>query len=124
VGAWTEEPDGKAGEEEVRDILIWSGSQEKPRFTLQTPKGLQRRILLSPDGTSQAAVASTGVQLWDVVTGQELVSIGASGSPLTDAAFSTDGSRMALTAGQDVLVWDTVNPLRAFSSGLEGVKGP
>lgn len=72
-------------------------------------------LVFSPDGT-RLATAMTELKIWDVMSGEELVSATGFAAIVRGIEFSPDGVRVA-TAGQDgsVIVWDAQTGSRLIS---------
>ena len=94
-----------------------------PEF-IASPAGIQR-IAFSPDGKRIAVAAGDGINVWDTVTGNQLLSYSGHGTGVRSSgiAFSPDGKWIA-TSGNDatIKVWDSETGAEIFT--LVGHTGP
>jgi RNA polymerase sigma factor (sigma-70 family) len=95
-------------------IWEWATGQEIWRFALDG-KSRDASLAFSADGKTLAAggdVAS-GLRLWDLATGNELVRFQGMEASASQLAFSTDGRRLASgLANGTALIWDLETTLR------------
>jgi WD40 repeat protein len=71
------------------------------------------------DGQRLAAAGDSGVNIWEVETGRDLLAL-CMGSKFTDVAFSPDGKRLATTNGQNIVqLWDSTT-----GEELQSLRGP
>jgi WD40 repeat protein/serine/threonine protein kinase len=66
-------------------------------------------VAFAPGGKRLALVDDNDgpVELWDVATGQHLLTLGGHTSQVFSLAFSRDGRRLAAAAAKGVTIWDT-----------------
>jgi WD40 repeat protein/tRNA A-37 threonylcarbamoyl transferase component Bud32 len=79
-------------------------------------------VAFSPDGRRLAAVAHTGsVKVWDVATGQELLTLQGQLGVVASVAFRPDGRRLATAAqGGTVQVWDGEDGREVLTFNAQG----
>jgi WD40 repeat protein len=119
-------PDGEqllsAGESEARVWDVATGA-ERQRFDIRgtrsrsqiDPEGNLRKVAFSGDGRRLATAFSDGpVRIWDVETGQLILTLGDVGTALGQLAFSRDGRCLALGGidgkGAVLRIWDGTSP--------------
>jgi WD40 repeat protein len=51
------------------------------------------------------------VKVWDVTTGQEVLTLSGHSRPISGVAFSRDGRRLVSSCGKQIRVWDAT-PVR------------
>jgi WD40 repeat protein len=95
-GRWLATPWGPA-------VKLWDRSIE-PQTFLGGLRTHIRSVAFSPDGQWLATGGET-VAVWDVVSGQELLTLRGNRS----VAFSPDGQRLASADGGRVILWDPTN---------------
>ena len=76
-------------------------------------------LAFSPTGRRLATAGAGGVRLWDLASGQEVLSLGAANDVNSCLAFSAGGQRLAAgrtlggpsaVKGGEVLIWDAPVP--------------
>jgi WD40 repeat protein/DNA-binding SARP family transcriptional activator len=84
------------------------GLQLMPRGRGPDQRQIPRGIAISQDGTRLAATGNSGITLWALPEGEELLTITGHTDLIHDLAFSPDGARLA-SGGLDRMakVWDT-----------------
>jgi WD40 repeat protein/DNA-binding SARP family transcriptional activator len=105
---------GYLGEVEVWDL----DGQAGPRYSLAGNTKLTKNFAVSDDRTRLATTAQDGItRIWDLATGEYLLSLARHQSPVDGAAFTPDG-RELLTVDRDGLVraWDA----RSLLMGEQG----
>ena len=88
-------------------VGLWDARTAAPIHTLVGQGSEVSSVSLSPDGAKAASAGDNGrVILWDVATGEQLVSLEPTA---TLVSFSPDGKRLATAGGRDkrVILWDT-----------------
>ena len=104
--------------EEVRNLIDEKGKRPIPHF---------RSLTFSPDGKSLATGGDSGsVQLWDVMTGNELQKLTGDQGPVYSVAFTADGKSLAAgTSHGSVLLWDVARGQKMKTlGGREEQGGP
>ncbi|MEV0220583.1 helix-turn-helix domain-containing protein [Streptomyces sp. NPDC050704] len=83
--------------------------------------GEVRSLAFSPDGRTLAVSSVRGVQLWDLATSQNRITLPT--SSLAAVAFSPDGRTLAIGTGSSVGLWnvDLPDPARAIRSICDAV---
>ena len=120
-------PDGKrlASADQAQVIRLWdvrAGTEETPRHELirldgpgldkkRNPWERRRpsvaRIAFSADGRRLASInPGQPVQLWDVATGLEVLTLPLTGTGFQCVALSRDGRRLVAVAADWLHVWD------------------
>jgi WD40 repeat protein len=105
-------PDGRqlATASYANTTKLWDAASGQELRTLQT--GTVDQLAFSPDGTRLATSFTDlpAASVWDVATGQKLLSLGGRGAGINAIAFSPDGTRLA-TASTDhtAKVWDAAS---------------
>jgi RNA polymerase sigma factor (sigma-70 family) len=101
-------------------VRLWEAATGREIVAFQGGGGDVAAVASSPDGRFVAATRgfgmrrgndtpqrSRGIRLWDVVTGDEIRSLGGDDSIVTSLAFSPDGSRLASgLQNSAVLLWE------------------
>jgi WD40 repeat protein len=86
------------------------------RLHLTCPDRSAWGVAISPDGTRLATAGmDRKLRLWDLITGQETLSLRGHTTGLNSVAFSPDGLRIA-SGAQTILVWDAI-PARPSRDG-------
>jgi WD40 repeat protein len=105
-------PDGRrfAVIEGDRDwVWVWDVPDSKNTRTIKAHPGPVRAVSFSPDGRRLASAGADGtVKMWDVATGQEMLTL-ERGHPsgISRVAFSPDGRRLASSSSDGtVKMWD------------------
>jgi WD40 repeat protein len=138
VWAWAlaYSPDGKtlASGDLFGNVLLWDAESGKRKATLQrfNPRGRDTDInsayslAFSPDGKTLAAGTLFGIKLWDVESGEKLVTLSRPAGTVGSLAFSPDGKTMASSGSKGILdkkgpregdatvrLWEWVPPKKA-----------
>jgi WD40 repeat protein len=75
-------------------------------------------MAFSPDGRRLVSVAGKALTLWDVSTGQELLTLDGNGEDFTSVAFSPDGGLIASASADGIVqIWNAT-PLGAKPEGV------
>lgn len=105
-------PDGKqiAGGYDTGEIRIWKLGKRRPSKIIRSNPDYTRTIAWSPDGTKIAGGGWSGVDVWNVYSGETTTRLLAlnTGIHLIDSiSWSPDGKRLATGAESDkVRIWD------------------
>jgi WD40 repeat protein len=101
---WPEAPPG--------DFRVWDAAGDAQPRVVAAHHDRVSCLAFSRDGRHLATGGDDGaVWLWDVVTGQELVSLPAGGASVLAVAFSPDGRRLGAGGADGVVrVWDARPP--------------
>ena len=100
---------------EKKRILLWSGTSLSLIREFSGQGVLPGALAFSPD---RKTLASDGddrmVKLWDVETGEQLVTLEKYGSSVLHPCFSSDGKTLATSGGlfgglPEILLWRTAN---------------
>jgi len=100
-------------------ITVWNVSEGKEEAAYATSAGL-RSAAISPDGGRLIVAGDEGfARLWDVDTGEEIVSLAGHTGSVRSSDFSPDGSLVVTSGGykdHTVRTWDarTGAPVRTF----------
>ena len=109
----------RTADKDIRVLNISTPDQPQRLNTLQLPSTIDNRALtLSPDGTilvestkiSSDTYCEANISLWDVNTGEKLLSLPGHTEPIETLVFSHDGTILA-SGSEDgtVLLWDWDN---------------
>jgi WD40 repeat protein len=101
-------PDGKWVATSIQDrVILWDLATSRPLHRLRAPIGYISQMAFSPDGKRLAA-AGVATAVWDVVSGEELVTLRGAGFPV---AFHADG-RSVVSGGDGSVarLWDVTSP--------------
>ncbi len=113
-----------------RTIRLWNVASGEPIAIFRGHTAPVRGVAFSPDGNRLASVSgghnkaeshlASEVKLWDLATGQEVLTLRERTAFATDIAFSPDGRRLA-TADADFLVtiWDGAEPTPELRVGRQ-----
>ncbi len=89
--------------------LFEAQSRNRQLYVLQGHKGIVGNVAFSPDGA--LAITSSWdrtARLWNVRTGEHILTLDGHAGIVTSAAFSPDGTRIVTTATKDhARLWDT-----------------
>jgi WD40 repeat protein len=128
-------PDGKrlAGASEDWTVKVWDAATGQQALTLKGHKGAVTSVAYSPDGKrlasgsgiwdpKQGSYVSGEVKVWDVATGQLLLTLKGHTGDVTSVAFSPDGKRLVSGSHDKTLkVWDAATGQEALT--LKGHTG-
>jgi WD40 repeat protein len=97
-------PDGRtlASASQDRTIKLWDARTGQPFASLAGNDSRMSEVCFSPDGKWLAWAGGNTLKVWDVWTGQALLTIDA---PASCVRFSPDGKWLAAGAGQAVRWW-------------------
>jgi eukaryotic-like serine/threonine-protein kinase len=109
-------------------VIIWDLQRRIPRSIGHGPAESAQLVFVvfSPDGMTLASAGRGSVQLWDIASGQSLLSVDG-GNYTTALAFSPDGRHLAVGSiaafgyPDNVVVWD-VEPGRGIDE-FRGLRG-
>ncbi len=121
----TYSPDGtllaSVGEEKVRVRDVASGETVLVLPEENPADALFRSVTFSPDGALLAAGDTTGtVSMWNIDTGEELLTLNGHTNWVFDLAFSPDGTRLATSSLDGTAkVWDISSALDAGAESAQ-----
>ncbi len=116
-----------------KSVKVWETTTGREAITINGRTGLITSVSFSPDGSRIAAASNAvtynqdgsvtlddsrdaTVNVWDVATSRETLTLKGHSGLINGVAFSRDGSRIASSgADQTVKVWDTVTGLAMFT---------
>ena len=108
-------------------VWMYEVATSRALMLMPTASGVSS-VSFSPDGSTLASGSWDGtVQLWDVVTGEPIATLGGRESSVSSVSFSPDGSTLASGSGDDtVRLWDVVTgepivTLEGHTSGVSSV---
>ena len=95
-------PDGRllasAGYDGI--IKLWTVSDWSLQGTLHSPRGTVYSLDIAPDGKALASTGHESVSLWEVESGEKIVSLSIGSGWVRAVAFSNDGNQLA-SGGDD-----------------------
>lgn len=92
-------------------VKVWTVADRTLAYDLTLESRLPIRAAFSPDSTRLAVAYQSGVQLWDLATGEDILFIEAADYAAASALeFSPDGALLAGCGSQPIIgVWDTAS---------------
>ncbi len=98
---------------------VWSDASDNTPETFRLGGTLHGQGVLSPDGRKLFLIRDGTPGLFSTLTGERVLSLSATGSHVTRAAFSPDGLRIVTAQGADRLrIWDAVTGEELYMTGL------
>ncbi len=96
-------------------VQLWDATNGAESITLTGHVGVVRGLSFSPDSAQLASICAGKISVWDIESGQEIVTL-VVGGMLFDVAFSPDGKRLATcSSGATVTEWDIASGLQTLS---------